>query len=102
VAVGADLPADHPPLERFLLEQFAAATSRPPTVILAYDPANRRDRAGSEALATLVPTACTTILTASGSHNTLRPALAAGRLAPLLHDLLGLHSRAPHDDRAAA
>jgi acyl-CoA synthetase (AMP-forming)/AMP-acid ligase II/acyl carrier protein len=102
VAVGADLPSDHPPLERFLLEQFAAATSRPPTVILAYDPANRRDRAGSEALATLVPTACTTILTASGSHNTLRPALAAGRLAPLLHDLLGLHSRAPHDDRAAA
>lgn len=102
VALGADTPADHPPLERFLIERFSAATCQPPTVILAYDPANRRDRAGGETLATLVPTARTLMLSDAGGHNTLRPALAAGRLAPLLHDLLGLHSRAPHDDRAAA
>lgn len=102
-AVGPDAPADHPPLEAFLRDLIAGpAARRPAAVILAYDPANRRDRAGSEALTTLLPTARPLIVTASGSHNTLRPAFAAGRLAPLLHDLLGLHSGAPHDDRAAA
>lgn len=103
VAVGADAPADHPSLEQFLRDLVATtAASRPPTVVLAYDPANRRDRAGSEALATLVPTARPTILTASGGHNTLRPALITGRLAALLQDLLGPDSGSPHDERMAA
>lgn len=103
VAVGPDAPAGHPPLEAYLRDLIAGhAVRRPSAVILAYDPVNRRDRAGSEALATLLPTARTLILTASGSHNTLRPAFAAGRLAPLLHDLLGTDSGQRHDDRAAA
>lgn len=102
VAVGADAPADHPPLERFLRVLVTTAPIGPPAVVLAYDPANHRDRAGSETLATLIPTARTMILPAGGGHNPLRPALAAGRLAALLHDLLGTDSGSSHDDRAAA
>lgn len=103
VAVGPDTPADHPPLARILHERIAATVpSRLPTVVLAYDPANRRDKAGSEALAAAVPTARSVVLNASGGHNTLRPALTAGRLASLLRDLLGPHSSAPYEDRSAA
>lgn len=102
VAVAADRPADHPNLERFLRSRISAsAPDRPPRVILAYDPANHRDREGGEALAALLPTSRTVELAASGGHNTLRPALASGRLAALLHNLLGSDTGSLHDDLAA-
>lgn len=89
VAVGIDSPANHPALERFLLGQIAAtAAVRRPDVILAYDPANRRDLAGGEAVAAVVPNTRTVKLSAAGGHNTLRPAVTAGRLTAILHDLL--------------
>lgn len=76
-------------LERFLLGQIAAtAAVRRPDVILAYDPANRRDLAGGEAVAAVVPNTRTVKLSAAGGHNTLRPAVTAGRLTAILHDLL--------------
>jgi acyl-CoA synthetase (AMP-forming)/AMP-acid ligase II/acyl carrier protein len=89
VAVGIDSPANHPQLERFLLARIVATPEdRRPDVILAYDPANRRDLAGGEAVAAVVPNTRTVKLSAAGGHNTLRPAVTAGRLAAVLHDLL--------------
>lgn len=96
--VGADAPANHPLLERFLRDRIAATPpERQPTVILAYDPGNPRDRTGSEALAAMLPKPRILPLTAAGGHNTLRPALAAGRLAAVLIDLLGTDAESRHD-----
>lgn len=92
-AVAADSPASHPELERHLLGRLAVTPAdRHPAVVLAYDPDNRRDRAGGGAISALIPTARTLPLSASGAHNTLQPAAAAGRLAALLEDLLGADS----------
>lgn len=102
VAVGCDAPDAHPALLQLLRDQIATiALSRQAEIVLAYDPANHRDRRGSEALAALVTTSQAMILSASGGHNTLRPALTAGKLRPLLHDLLGPRSGSFHDERAA-
>ncbi len=89
VAIGADVPAAHPTLETFLRQRVAATrVSDAPTVVLAYDPSNTRDRIGGEAIAALVPNARTMLRNGSGGHNILRPELTAGRLAELLHELL--------------
>lgn len=95
-AVAADAPTGHRELERYLLEQLATVPAdRHPAVVLAYDPENRRDRAGGEAISTLIPTSRTVPLSAAGAHNTLQPAATAGRLAALLEDLLGADSHRP-------
>lgn len=103
VAVGLDAPAAHPPLERFLLEHIATVpVGRRPTVVLAYDPANHRDRAGGTAVAELIPNTRTVLLSAAGGHNTLRPAAGAGRLAEILRDLCDGDGTSLHARRSAA
>jgi acyl-CoA synthetase (AMP-forming)/AMP-acid ligase II len=103
-AVAADSPGSHRELERYLLERLATAPAARPDVVLAYDPDNRRDRAGGETISSLIPTSRTVLLAAAGAHNALQPAAAAGRLATLLEDLLGPVSRrlAPSGDNKAS
>jgi acyl-CoA synthetase (AMP-forming)/AMP-acid ligase II/acyl carrier protein len=88
-AVAADSPGNHAELQRFLLGRIAAHHGGShPTVILAYDSANHRDRAGGTSISALIPTSQTLIPSASGAHNTILPAFNAGRLTTFLHDLL--------------
>jgi acyl carrier protein len=101
VAVGADAPAAHPALAAMLKESLAAA-DRGPAVILAFDPRNRRDRAGSEAIRGSLSGCRIVTLDADGGHNTLRPAHEAGRLTDLFAELLDAHSGITHADRTAA
>ena len=103
VAVGADAPTAHPALTAMLEESLATTSpGRRPAVVLAFDPANRRDQAGGEALRGIVPGCRTVTLDAGGGHNTLRPALEAGRLTALLQELVGTHQQACAASRTAA
>jgi len=103
VAIGADTPAAHPPLEQLLLDRLAETPAdQQPAFLLAYDPGNRRDRAGYEAVAGILPSSRPLTLDAAGGHNVLRAALTVGQLASLLCDLLDTDPGTDHGQRTAA